>query len=106
MSPAGTAADRFHGVEAEREEHGFLQPLVDAPLAVDLLGNARGASVEHADCPADEAANLHIGVRGERVPLLPQLLDQRFELVHAVSWRMLASQSLISVVRTSTTAAS
>ena len=31
---AGTAGDRFHRVEAEREQHGFLEPLVDGPFAV------------------------------------------------------------------------
>ncbi len=36
-------------VDAEREQHGFLQPLMGDPLTVDLLGNAQGAAVQQAD---------------------------------------------------------
>jgi hypothetical protein len=35
-------------VRAEIEQHGFLQPLVDDPLAVFLLGDTRLAGVEKA----------------------------------------------------------
>jgi hypothetical protein len=43
------ARDRAHVVEAEREQHRLLEPLVDAPLAVLFLGDARLAAVEQVE---------------------------------------------------------
>src|SRR3546814_1464689 len=47
IGAAGAARDLGHVVQAEREQHGLLEPLVDAPAACALwLGHTRRAGVE------------------------------------------------------------
>ena len=46
----GPPGDHAHVVEAERQQHRFLQPLVDLPAAVGLaLGDARFAGIEQIE---------------------------------------------------------
>src|SRR5213075_2184717 len=42
---AGTAGDGVHRIEAEGQQHRFFEPLIDAPLAIDLFGHARFARI-------------------------------------------------------------
>src|SRR3546814_15028329 len=47
IGAAGAARDLGHVVQAEREQHGLLEPLVDAPAARALgLGNPRRAGIQ------------------------------------------------------------
>ena len=71
MRAAGAAGDRLHRVEAERQQHGFLEPLVDDPLAADLLGDARLAAIERGDRRIDRLADFALGRRRDRVALAP-----------------------------------
>ena len=44
---AGTAGNHAHVIEAERQQHGLLEPLIDMPLTVRLaLGDARLAGIQ------------------------------------------------------------
>ena len=47
---AGMAFDQAHVVQAERQQHRFLQPLVHDPFAADLLGHARASGIEIGKC--------------------------------------------------------
>ena len=46
-----------HVVEPEGEEHGLLQPLMDPPFPVGLLGDAGLAVVEHPQGGLDRLAD-------------------------------------------------
>ena len=43
---ARTILDDPHVIQAERQEHSHLEPLVDLPLAIDLFGDTRLAGVQ------------------------------------------------------------
>ena len=77
MRAARAAGDRLHRVEAERQQHGLLQPLVDGPLAADLLGDARLAGVERGDRRIDRLADLALGVRAESSRARPRRARSR-----------------------------
>ena len=82
---AGGARDRAHVVEAEREQHGLLEPLVDLPLAVALLlGDARFALVEQFECGVDRLAHRAFGGRAHVVALLEGVVDDLGKVGH---WR-------------------
>ncbi len=52
---------RLHPSETEIEQDRLLDPEVDGPHPVHLLGNAQFATVEHADCRLDRGASLFDG---------------------------------------------
>jgi hypothetical protein len=45
-----TALDHLVVLQAERQQHRLLQPLVHVPVAIDFLGDPGLARVEHGDC--------------------------------------------------------
>jgi hypothetical protein len=59
---AGAAGNRAHVVEAERQQHRLLQPLIDLPLAAGLaLGDAGLALVEQLQRGIDRVADFAPG---------------------------------------------
>ena len=67
-------------VQAERQQHGLLHPLVHEPLAVALLGDAQVAGIEAVDHVVDGAAQrLRCGGRAEASAVVPRFADGRFE---------------------------
>ena len=59
---AGAAGNRAHVVEAERQQHRLLQPLIDLPFAAGLaLGDARLALVEQFERGIDGVADFALG---------------------------------------------
>ena len=79
---AGSARDHAHVVEAERQQHGLLQPLVDLPAAVGLaLGDARLAGVEQVERGLDRLAHRALGLGADVVARLEGLVDGLGKLV-------------------------
>src|SRR5206468_3032481 len=75
MGAAGAAGDRLHGIEPKREQDSFLEPLIDGPATLALLGNARLARIEQGDCPVNCVTNLAASVAADRVAIFPGGLD-------------------------------
>ena len=77
------AFDERVAFHAERQQHGFLQPLVRHPLTVDFFRDAQLALVELGDDVIDRFLELRIGiVRGDPGAVLKALLDGLLQLVH------------------------
>src|SRR6185312_8845915 len=77
---AGAAGNGAHVVEAERQQHRLLQPLIDLPLAVSpALGNPRLALVEQFERVIDSLANLALGRRRNAVAGVEGGVDGGFE---------------------------
>src|SRR5207249_6864464 len=77
---ARAAGNRAHVVEAERQQHRLLQPLIDLPLARGLaLGDARLALVEQFERAIDGLANLALGRRRNAVAGIESGVDGGFE---------------------------
>src|SRR5579872_7174606 len=74
-----TARDLDHVVETERQQHGLLQPLVDAPPlsrgAAGLLGDAQLAVVHAFERGLDSVAILALGGRRQTLARLPGGID-------------------------------
>ncbi len=63
LAPPGPPVDHRHVVQAERQQHGLFQPLIDLPglgpfRALDLLGDAQLAGVQEAQRALDRVANV------------------------------------------------
>src|SRR5260221_2092614 len=65
VSAARTAGDHLHRVDAEGQQNGLLQPLIDPPLAISRLGDPGHAGVEHGNCPFDGQAAVTARFRAE-----------------------------------------
>jgi hypothetical protein len=77
-----TRVDRDVVEQPEREQHGLLQPLVHAPLAVDLLGDAGLARVEQRDGGRHRLDDVCRGIgRGERGAFLEGGVDAERQFV-------------------------
>ena len=75
-----TGIHRLVVVQAERQENRFLQPLIDAPLAVDFVRDARFTAVEQRDGFFDGVTNVGGCVLGvEFGAALESGVDQGFE---------------------------
>ena len=82
VPPAGAARaalDRAHRVEAERQQHRLLQPLVDLPAAVDLLGDPEPPDVEPVQGGLDRLPDLAAGAGVDPAALLEGVLDRALE---------------------------
>jgi hypothetical protein len=94
---AGTARDHFHVVQAEREQHRLLQPLIDAPAALAVgLGNARLAMIEQLQRFGNAGADFAHRLRPELVAGLPggfDRVDQGGAVGHSSSPRISCSQA-------------
>ncbi len=81
IGAARSARDRRHVVQAERQEHGLLQPFVDGPFAVVLLlGDAHRAGIEQLERGLHRLA--HFAARGnaDRLPIVECSLDNPAKL--------------------------
>jgi hypothetical protein len=68
-------------VQAEAQEHGFLDPLVDGPLADPLaFGDADAAGVQVGDHAFDDVADLRAVGRIDRCAALPSEFDHRLKV--------------------------
>jgi hypothetical protein len=77
---AGTAGNRAHVVEAERQQHRLLQPLVDLPLAAGLaLGDADLAPVEQLERVIHRVPDFALGRGGDTVAGIERGVDGGFE---------------------------
>ncbi|MGY4433028.1 hypothetical protein ACVWWO_005505 [Bradyrhizobium sp. F1.13.1] len=77
---AGAAGNGAHVVEAEREQHRLLQPLIDLPLAVGAaLGNAGLALVQNLQRVIHGLADLAPGRGRDAVARLEGAVDGGFE---------------------------
>src|SRR5690606_24096084 len=74
------AGDGRHVVEPERQQHRLLEPLVDRPLAGDLLGHPRLAAVEEFKRAVDRIADLAAGRARDLVTLLERRIDDPLKL--------------------------
>ena len=75
-APRRAARNHGHVVEAERQQHRLLEPLVDPPVAVCApLGDARDAAVEQVERRLDRIANGALGGRADAVALLESVID-------------------------------
>ena len=79
--PAGPALDHRHVVEAEREQHRLLQPLVDGPAVGGLLGDAQLAAVEQVERGLDRVADLAPGVEADPLAVRERGLDHARQIV-------------------------
>src|SRR6185437_10999647 len=85
---AWPAGDDTHVVEAEREQHRLLEPLIYLPLAVAVsLGDPRRAAVEEVECGIHRLTHGTFGLRADFVPSFEGLVDDPGKLVvgHACS---------------------
>ena len=85
---AGGAGHRRVVAQPERQQHGFLQPLVDGPCAVAAaLGDARLAAVEQVERGLDRLAHRAFGGGRDVVALLEGVVDGLGEIGvrHAMS---------------------
>ncbi len=74
--PPAAAADQLIGVDAEREQHRLLQPLLGYPAAVRATrGDARAAIVEQRKRGLDGFGVGALALRRERVAPLPGGVD-------------------------------
>ena len=78
--PAGGAGDGDHVVEAERQQHRLLQPLVDLPAIGALLGDAHLALVQEVERLIDRVADDAGRAGGNTLALLPHRLDRALQL--------------------------
>ncbi|EXI68809.1 MAG: hypothetical protein AW07_04307 [Candidatus Accumulibacter sp. SK-11] len=70
-------------LQAEREQHRLLEPLMRHPLAVDLLGDAQAAAIELLDGVGNGLCHGGRGRIGlQRVAVLPRLVDDLLDVVH------------------------
>ncbi len=81
-------------IEAEREQHRLLQPLVDLPRirprrAGELLRHPGLAGIEQPERRLDRVAHLALGLRIDPRAILEGVVDQRLEagVGHEGSWR-------------------
>jgi hypothetical protein len=82
---AGAARDDAHVVEAERQQHRLLEPLVDPPGAVGgFLRDTGGAAVQEIERRLDRFADRTFGRRTDLVATL----ERRFDgLRERLGWR-------------------
>src|SRR5438128_315223 len=77
---ARAAGNRAHVVEAERQQHRLLQPLVDLPLAIGAaLGDAGLAFVQQLQRVIDGLANFTLGRRRDAVAGIECGVDGGFQ---------------------------
>src|SRR5262245_4793076 len=81
----GAAVHGYRVVEAEGEQDGFLEPLIDHPFAAHLLGGAIAAVVEARDRRLDGVAYLALGRAVDAVALFPCRIDGGRQLVAHIS---------------------
>src|SRR3546814_16152619 len=68
IGAAGAARDLGHVVQAEREQHGLLEPLVDAPAARAIgLGNTRRAGIELRQRLIARLTHRPLGLAADRI---------------------------------------
>ena len=73
---ARAALDDFHRAEAEGEQHGLLQPLVDGPVAVRAaLGHPHLAAIEQVERGFDGVAHFAPGGRVNAVAIVEGGVD-------------------------------
>src|SRR5690606_20979163 len=84
-------------VEAEREEHGLFEPLIDLPSVTHRLGDARLAAVEQVQRFVDGLAGFALRCGGKIGAAFPSCIDNGRES-HALSSRISCSQSPRSVM--------
>ncbi len=71
-------------LDAEVQQHGFLEPLIDHPLAVDLLGDANLPGIQPADGRQHGIPEFRRRIpQIERAPLVECRLDGAFQTIHA-----------------------
>jgi hypothetical protein len=76
IAAARHAADHAVCIEAEGQEHGFLQPLVHNPFAIGaLLGDASLALVDQVDGGIHDVTHFAFRFSRERVARLPGRID-------------------------------
>src|SRR5690606_20082959 len=77
-----------HGLvvgQPERNQYGLLDPLVDGPLAVALLGHAQRARIQPGDDPGDGIAHFaRRGGRGEVGTRLEGVVDDLLQFLHGM----------------------
>ena len=78
-APPGPALDHAQRIEPERQQHGLLQPLVDAPAAVDLLGDPEPAGVEPGQRRLDRILDRAAGIDLDPAALLEGVVDHALE---------------------------
>jgi len=77
---ARAAADHFHAVQAEGQQYGLFQPLVNRPVAIfAACGDARLAAVEQVERGFDGVADLAAGRGGNRVAIVESRIYDVFE---------------------------
>ena len=67
------------GVEAERQQHGLLEPLMHDPVAAGFLGDAGATAVEQLDGQLHGRAQRTGGLGAQGVARLPGGFDLRFQ---------------------------
>ena len=73
---AGSARNDGHVVEAKRQQHGLLEPLIDPPGAVGrFLGHPRGAAVEQIERLVHRLAHRALGGRADLLAALKRRVD-------------------------------
>src|SRR3546814_14825386 len=88
IGAAGAARDLGHVVQAEREQHGLLEPLVDAPAARAIgLGNTRRAGIELRQRLIDRLTHRPLGLAADRNAVLPGGVDRRLKAIGRASRR-------------------
>ena len=104
---AGRTGDDAHVVEAERQEHRLLEPLIDPPGPVGLfLGDARFAGIEQIERGLDRVAHRALGCQADFVALFEGVVDgfREVGVSHAGSpgqWRPLVGAGARRVKGTS-----
>ena len=78
-SAAGAAVDGRHVIEAERQQHGFFEPLVDPPLAAVLLGDPGLAGIQQIEGGVDGNADVAGGAGADLLAVIPDAVDGRLQ---------------------------
>ena len=79
---AGAARDFAHVVQSKRQQHRFLEPLIDPPGAACLtLGDAGGAAVEQVERLLDRFAHRALGGRADLIAPLEGGVDGRGQML-------------------------
>ena len=87
--PARGAGNRHHVVQAERQQHGLLEPLIDGPAVRTLLGDAHLALVQQVERLLDRVADDAGRAGRNALALFPHRLDRALQLggVHVLRHR-------------------
>ena len=88
VPPAGAARpalDRAQLIQAKGQQHGLLQPLLHAPLAVHLVRDAQASRIQSVERRIDRRAHRPSGIRADLGAPLEGVVDHPLErgLVHA-----------------------